>query len=327
VRGFAEQQRYADFVASIGSIEEAGWTQRLRLNDGALLGDESADDAALNEGGRSTGWREARVRVPPPSRMLPAPTGPRVGPTNGGQTAIVSGELGGFFDTYPSVPSPHLGEAYYPGLPSPLNYVERMGGGYRLGDGSLVSTGTELERIYAEQKARLEGRDEPEPILNARSENRLRDGQIPPATQLMRGVRELDPTCHPFGAWELDPIYPSYSARTQRYENQVTRAPGVDYVVRNPGGRPVKFDGCAVWDPRRELLEAKGPGYAGLFDRGSRWGFATRVVEKLGAQAARQVGAAHGKPIGWHVAEPAAVETFRAAIGLHPIGVVSDPAR
>ena len=43
------------------------------------------------------------------------------------------------------------------------------------------------------------------------------------------------------------------SERTKRYEKQITRAPGLDYVVRIPGRPAVKFDGCGVWDPKRPL--------------------------------------------------------------------------
>jgi hypothetical protein len=39
--------------------------------------------------------------------------------------------------------------------------------------------------------------------------------------------------------------------------------------VRNPFERPVRFDGCAIWDPHRPLLEATGPGY-GALDRRPR---------------------------------------------------------
>jgi acyl-CoA hydrolase len=70
---------------------------------------------------------------------------------------------------------------------------------------------------------------------------------------------------------------------------------------------PVKFDGCAVWDPRHELLEAKGPRYAALLNTI----FGARVLKPMDEQANRQYRAAAGRPIDWHVAEREAADKIR----------------
>nr|QQZ51093.1 hypothetical protein JKL49_08035 [Phenylobacterium glaciei] len=69
----------------------------------------------------------------------------------------------------------------------------------------------------------------------------------------------------------------------------------------------MKFDGCAVWDPRHQLLEAKGPGYEGLIQRAGWSWFLGSLLKGLGSQAGRQDDAARGKPVEWYVAEPDAV--------------------
>jgi hypothetical protein len=144
-----------------------------------------------------------------------------------------------------------------------------------------------------------------------------------------RGDRELDPTCAPYGGWERDPNFKSYSDRTKRYETQITHAPGLDYVVRNPGQRPVKFDGCAVWDPRHPLLEAKGPGYASLLPKSLEWGFYGNMLKGAVGQADRQAEVARDRRIEWHIAEPGAVKFFRDATfpDRPPIVVKSTAAR
>ncbi|WP_293907066.1 hypothetical protein [Phenylobacterium sp.] len=233
----------------------------------------------------------------------------------------------GFFGRYPPAMNPALGPAYFPGLPSPLNFVEpQVGGWFQLGDGSVANNATEVERLYAEQQRRMQGKDAPEPRAYARAENRLRDGEIPLASQLKKGERELDPTCHPNGSWELDPGYSFYPQRTQDYDAQITHARGVDYVVRNPGEKPVKFDGCAVWDPRHELLEAKGPGYAALLDRAWRSTFGKLVEGALYGQGDRQVRAAQGQPIDWYFAEEPAKARLKTVIP-KPIELQYTPAR
>jgi len=189
----------------------------------------------------------------------------------------------------------------------------QQGGWFRLNDGSLVQAG-ELERLYGEQRRMIQGEDEFEPAPHVRSADRLKDGFIPRADQLAKEGRELDATCHPYGGWELDRGYPHYSKRVRRYETQITRAPGLDYVVRPPGKDPVKFDGCAVWDPRRPLLEAKGPGREAVLEFTERRGLPTRVVNEAVGQARRQVDTAQGRRVEWHAAEQRYRDRLNAAI-------------
>lgn len=95
------------------------------------------------------------------------------------------------------------------------------------------------------------------------------------------------------------------------------------------GGERVKFDGCAVWSPRQELLEAKGPGQAALVARADKSTFGDVVRRKFASQASRQAAIAGGRPIDWHVAEPLAAAVFRdkAIAGNQPITVMVDPPR
>lgn len=118
--------------------------------------------------------------------------------------------------------------------------------------------------------------------------------------------------------WELDPHFKRYSQRTQRYESQISRAPGLDYVVRIPGEKAVKFDGCAVWDSRRQLLEAKGPGYASLIDVAKRYGFLKSVRSGPISQSDRQHKAARGRPVDWHYAEDEATGFFDETVKPSP---------
>lgn len=173
---------------------------------------------------------------------------------------------------------------------------------YRLSDGTTVDA-DEVERIYAEQQRLVEGLGGAEPTPRVRARDSVKDGVIPKAVELAKGDRELDATCPPYGGWELDPQYPRYSKRTQKYEEQVTRARGLDYVVRIPGRAAVKFDGCAVWDPRRQLLEAKGRGREGVLDFLLKLGRVPTMLEKDAEQARRQIDVATGRRVDWHAAE------------------------
>lgn len=278
----------------------------------ARIGDDVAAqrvaDAYLENTDSGT-WQEARLAPPPVRPPLRRPEAPRAGFVPRYPSAPARTQ-GGFFGAFDPVPNPNLGPAYLTGLPAPLGQVEPRGRDlYKLSDGSLVSA-TEVERLYAEQQLRIAGQEDAEPAPYARRVDRLRDGSVPVAAQLRPREREYDPTCHPNGGWELDANFPKYPERTKRFETQITGAAGVDYVVRNPGERPVKFDGCAVWSPRRELLEAKGPGYDALIDAGSRYGFLSSITRKAASQMGRQGAATQGRLINWHVAEPGANDFF-----------------
>jgi hypothetical protein len=96
--------------------------------------------------------------------------------------------------------------------------------------------------------------------------------------------------------------------------------------VRREG--QVKFDGCAVWDPRHQLLEAKGPGYEGLAQQAIRYGFYRTFGEKQEDQARRQGRAARGRRVEWHVAEGGAIPFFREITDPQPsIRVQNTPPR
>ncbi|MDB5461997.1 MAG: hypothetical protein JWP23_386 [Phenylobacterium sp.] len=312
-RAAARQEQYDAFVKSIGGASEfqGGSTAEPQgpTYDAAQRGEIGPSDG-------DAGLMEARY-FPFVAPVMPPPSGLRVGPPLDALGAPpIGAPPSGFFGQHDY--STALG-GYYTDLPSPLNFVTSTPAGWwEIGDGRRVQT-DEVERIYAEQRRRLKGQDSTEPAARVRVVDNWKDGQIPRESQVQAGERELDPTCQPNGGWERDPNFKNYPALTKRYEAQVTRAPGLDYVVRNPGQRPVKFDGCAVWDPQHPLLEAKGPGYAPLLPKALEWGFHKQMFEKAVGQANRQADAAPGQRIEWHVAEPSAFGFFdRATKGLRP---------
>ena len=312
--------------AELEGEELADWYRRTpdEIEEERRLRRQEAHDEFFGQGR----WQEARVG-PPPARPLPirpAPPETRAAPQVGGAPPP-PGAPGSFFGTYEPLP---YSSAYLPGLPPPLNRVEAtrpMPSMYQLSDGSIVSV-QELERIHAEQQRRMRG-EELLPSPYARAVDRWQDGQIPRPSQLEKGTWERDPTCHPYGGWEIDPGFSYYPERTQDYEEQVTGARGVDYVVRLPGAkRGVKFDGCDVVSPKHPLQEAKGPGYAGLIERAWKSTFGGFLFTGLQGQAQRQTDAAHGRPIYWFVAEKPAVKTFKKDIvETRPIEVKHVPAR
>lgn len=130
------------------------------------------------------------------------------------------------------------------------------------------------------------------------------------------------------GPGQWGPAKESMSPRARRYQEQITghsadEAYWVGGVGKDSGG--VKFDGFE----KGVLLEAKGPGYAKFFEGmdPKRW-FKNSGAKSLGEQALRQVKAAKGMPIHWHVAEEAAVPAFRKLLqdrGVKGIEVVFTP--
>jgi uncharacterized protein YukE len=96
------------------------------------------------------------------------------------------------------------------------------------------------------------------------------------------------------------------SERAWAYQEQVTGNPRtVGYYVNNPvTAKPVEFDDYQ----NGELIDAKGPGYNNLLS-GDPNKFPTINVEKgIVDSATRQVQAAQGQPIVWHVAEQGAAD-------------------
>jgi hypothetical protein len=241
----------------------------------------------------------------------------------------IGGPRPGFFGTQSYQPA--LG-GYLTDLPWPLNSVTPTPNPnwFDIGDGNRVSR-DEVERIYAEQQRRLKGQDKPEPQPASRLHvvNKWADGYVPRADQVANDERELDPTCSPYGGWERDLGYATNSAPSKRYQAQISHAPGLEYVVRIPGQKSVRFDGCAVWDPRHPLLEAKGPNYAPLIERARNSTFYPLMREKDITQPRRQADAAGTQRIEWHVAEPAAFNYFNELTENHqpPIVVQMTPPR
>lgn len=259
-------------------------------------------------------WQEAKAPILPPPPARPEVLGGALKPAG----PSPSGAPGTFFGTYRPIPNPHRGPGYVTRLPPPLNVVEpTVGGRFGLSDGSIV-TADELERVYAEQAHRMGGQDEEKVALQVRRTDRVAAGTIPDAKTMAQDEREDDPSCHPYGGWEREQNDPKRSQRSRDYEAQISRAPGLNYVVRAPDGTKVAFDGCAVWDPRRQLLEAKGPGYAGL---------AAFMEDDLrfpdfndgpSLQAQRQRAVARGRPVDWHIAERRALPFFRKRVEIAP---------
>jgi hypothetical protein len=330
-REAARQDQYNAFVNSIGGASEpqgASAAETPKSTYGAAqtsAGNWGGEETNSGDGG--TGLVKARYFRPFAAPVMAPPSGLRVAPPLDARgVAPIGAPASGFFGQHTYLNT--LG-GYYTDLPSPLNIVHATPTGWwDIGDGRRVQSG-EVERIYAEQKRRLKGQDDAEPAASVRVVNKWQDGQIPLESQVRAGERELDPTCAPKGGWERDPNFQDYPALSKRYQTQVTHAPGLDYVVRNPGQRPVKFDGCAVWEPRHPLLEAKGPGYAALVERAQRWGFDNKMFPKAVNQADRQAGVGGDQSIEWHVAEPGAFPFFDQATRLRrpPIALRLTPAQ
>ncbi|MGW1199545.1 polymorphic toxin-type HINT domain-containing protein [Streptomyces sp. NPDC002536] len=109
------------------------------------------------------------------------------------------------------------------------------------------------------------------------------------------------------------------SERAAEYQAKVTGVPnGFGYKVNG-----VKFDGFRDG----VLLDAKGPGYA-TFTKDGRFRSWYNGADSLADQAQRQLNAAGGKSITWHVAEGDAVTAMRnlfADRGITGINIVHTP--
>jgi hypothetical protein len=132
------------------------------------------------------------------------------------------------------------------------------------------------------------------------------------------------------GPGQWGPSHESMSKRAARYQEQICGQPASEaYWVRGVGRKSggVKFDGFE----NGVLLEAKGPGYANKFDdelMPKKW-FAPSGAKQLVDQAERQLKAAPGVPIRWHVAEKNAADAIRELLkgrGIQGIEVVHTPA-
>jgi hypothetical protein len=131
------------------------------------------------------------------------------------------------------------------------------------------------------------------------------------------------------GPGEWGPAHESMSKRSARYQEQITGRPASEaYWVGGVGKKKgVKLDGFEDG----VLLDAKGPGYANKFNDDlspKRW-FAPSGARQLIEQARRQLQAADGVPIRWHVAEKKAADAIRKLLkgaGFDDIEVVHTPA-
>ena len=101
------------------------------------------------------------------------------------------------------------------------------------------------------------------------------------------------------GVWQN--VVESMTARARAYQLQITGRSGQSFLVNG-----VKFDGATA----SALLEAKGPGYSN-FVSNSVFRDWYRGADSLVSQALRQVKAADGVRIEWHVAENSAAVAIR----------------
>jgi RHS repeat-associated protein len=148
-------------------------------------------------------------------------------------------------------------------------------------------------------------------VLSGRAETILEGGK------LGRGAAKAAQT----GPGQWTRVVESMSVRAAHYQSRITgRLPDVGYVANG-----VKFDGFD--DVAGVLLDAKGPGYS-TFVRNGRFQPWYRGANQLVGQARRQVGAANGTPIRWHVAEQEAADAMRSLLqrnGIQGIDVVHTP--
>ncbi|WP_275899107.1 Tox-REase-5 domain-containing protein [Pyxidicoccus caerfyrddinensis] len=134
------------------------------------------------------------------------------------------------------------------------------------------------------------------------------------------------PTGDP-GRW--GPAKESMSPRARHYQEQISgRSADEAYWVGGMDTRSggVKFDGFKD----AMLLEAKGPGYANKFldDLMPRVWFEKSGAKALVDQARRQLRAAEGMPIQWHIAEQKTAEAIQALFernGVVGIDIVFTP--
>ncbi|MGF1661760.1 MAG: Tox-REase-5 domain-containing protein [Kineosporiaceae bacterium] len=124
----------------------------------------------------------------------------------------------------------------------------------------------------------------------------------PVAFRARRAARYADETGSvSFSGWGW--VSESMSDRARAYQEFVTGR-GADEAFAVDG---IKFDGVL---PDGTLVEAKGPGYAAFLTDQGTWQDFFRGQGALVDQAERQVTAAGGRPVEWHVAEKEAAEAI-----------------
>jgi hypothetical protein len=116
-----------------------------------------------------------------------------------------------------------------------------------------------------------------------------------------------------FSGWGR--VSESMSDRARAYQEHVTgRSADEAFAVNG-----IKFDGIL---PDGALVEAKGPGYAQFVTDEGTWKGFFKGRDALVEQATRQVTAAAGRPVEWHVAEEAAAEAMARVLEKDPVTVV-----
>lgn len=113
------------------------------------------------------------------------------------------------------------------------------------------------------------------------------------------------------GTWVR--VNESLSGRASAFQRQITGREGEAYII---GG--VRFDGVGPGG----LIEAKGPGYAS-FIRDGQFEPWFRGAGDLVNQARRQVGAANGCSVTWHVAEAEAAAAMRRLLQQNNVSGIS----
>jgi hypothetical protein len=115
------------------------------------------------------------------------------------------------------------------------------------------------------------------------------------------------------------------SARAARYQEQVTGRPANQSFETNG----VRFDGYKEGRLQNVLIDAKGPGYQSFVEKiGDTFRAWFSGQDALVSQANRQIRAAQGRAIEWHVAEPRAALAIRELLGrngLSEIRVINTP--
>jgi hypothetical protein len=222
----------------------------------------------------------------------------------GGAAAVAFGLL--------FIPSPNKirVEGEVPGLPG-LRYgwdrdERSLQFTYESGDGKQRTFSAQLEGdVFRDEHGQVVGRVLPDGTIaidTAAVSSDLQDDDEPklcpaPGKDKDSGERGRD--------------YEDYVKREVNPENPTPR--GIGYQLANPGnGQPVFYDDCQ--QKTGMMVEAKGPGYAGLlsFQKGK-----DSVTAEWLDQSGRQIAAAGGRPIRWYFAEPEAAahakEIFKTA--------------
>lgn len=131
-------------------------------------------------------------------------------------------------------------------------------------------------------------------------------GAVSTTDTVAKGAEQIGQEAEAAGSASESPgqwieVNESMSASARDYQAQITGKVGQAHILNG-----VKFDGIS----NGALLEAKGPGYANFVKDGEFQGWFTGE-KPLVNQAVRQMRAANGAPIEWHVADKEAVQALQ----------------